>query len=53
MLMEHAHQMTTISLGRADVFNLVAVFDSEGASTDATMLQNFTTSRSGGNIYQR
>jgi hypothetical protein len=25
----------TISLGRGDVFNLVAVFDSEGASTDA------------------
>ena len=26
---------TTISLGRADVFNVVAVFDSEEASTDA------------------
>ena len=26
---------TTISLGRADVFNIVAVFDSESASTDA------------------
>ena len=27
--------LTTISLGRADVFNVVAVFDSEEASTDA------------------
>ena len=26
---------TTISLGRADAFNVVAVFDSEAASTDA------------------
>ena len=38
---------TTISLGRADVFNLVAVFDSEDASTDAVAPQFTLTNSSG------
>tara|TARA_R110002074_G_scaffold108327_1_gene233776 strand:+ start:1663 stop:5673 length:4011 start_codon:yes stop_codon:yes gene_type:complete len=37
----------TISLGRADVFNLVAVFDSEGASTDAIAPEFTVTNQSG------
>ena len=37
----------TISLGRADVFNLVAVFDSEDASTDAVAPQFTLTNSSG------
>jgi hypothetical protein len=37
----------TISLGRADVFNVVAVFDSEGASTDAVAPQFTLTNSSG------
>ena len=37
----------TISLGRGDVFNLVAVFDSEEASTDA-LAPEFTTSNQSG-----
>jgi hypothetical protein len=38
---------TTISLGRADVFNVVAVFDSEDASTDAVAPQFTLTNSSG------
>ena len=38
---------TTISLGRADVFNVVAVFDSEGASTDAAAPQMTITNAAG------
>jgi hypothetical protein len=37
----------TISLGRADVFNVVAVFDSEDASTDAVAPQFTLTNSSG------
>jgi len=37
----------TISLGRADVFNVVAVFDSEDASTDAVAPQFALTNISG------
>ena len=37
----------TISLGRADVFNVVAVFDSEGASTDAFAPQMTITNAAG------
>ena len=35
MHLELVQLTTIISLGRADVFNVVAVFDSEEASTDA------------------
>ena len=38
---------TTISLGRADVFNVVAVFDSEDASTDAAAPQMTITNAAG------
>jgi len=37
----------TISLGRGDVYNVLAVFDSEGASTDA-LAPEFTTSNQSG-----
>jgi hypothetical protein len=38
---------TTISFGRADAFNLVAVFDSEGASTDAVAPDFILTNQAG------
>ena len=37
----------TISLGRGDVFNLIAVFDSEGASTDALAPEFTLTNQAG------
>ena len=37
----------TISLGRADVFKLVGVFDSEDTSADATLPSMTVTSTSG------